>query len=343
MIQHLAFWGLSYYVLIHVFASSSEIQPADHLYTGIFLLTLAVAVYLNLYLLIPHLLNRKKFIPYAVSLVLCIASGAYLNQVTFGHFIDIILPGYYFISYFDYTDLLRFFSAFIGITSLIKLSKGYFLLLETRNQLMRIQKEKSDAELNALKVQINPHFLFNGLNSIYSLVIHHSGEAAGTILKLSDILRYILYETRNETVDLKKELDYMQDYIHIQKLRSGPLATIEVRISGDPGDRKITPLLFLPLIENSFKHGIKGDTGSTFVNLEWTIGEGFVRFVAENNRGSRGENENDGKGGIGLWNLEQRLKLTYPGRHQLKITETEDRFKVELTIHTNHETDMPDR
>jgi sensor histidine kinase YesM len=343
VIQHLAFWGLSYYVLIHVFASSSEIQPTDHLYTAIFLLTVAIGVYANLYLLIPLFLNRKKYLLYAVLLGLCITSGAYLNQVTFEHIIDLFLPGYYFISYFGYIDLLKFFSAFIGITSLVKLSKGYFILLETRNQLMKMQKEKSEAELNALKVQINPHFLFNGLNGIYSLVLNHSDEAPGTILKLSEILRYIIYETRNEMVDLKKELDYMQDYIFIQKLRSGPLAKIDVRISGDPGNRKIAPLLFLPLIENSFKHGIKGETGSTFVIMEWTIGDGFIRFLSENNKGQQDDHEKDRHGGIGLENLKQRLKLTYPEKHHLKITETEDRFKVELTIHTANETDMPDR
>ena len=205
--------------------------------------------------------------------------------MTFEHIIDFFLPGYYFISYFDFIDLLKFFTAFIGITSLIKLSKGYFLLLEARNQLMKMQKEKSEAELNALRVQINPHFLFNGLNSIYSLALKQSGKAPETILKLSEILRYIIYETRKEKVDLKKELEYMQHYIDIQKLRSGPLAKIEVSISGNPDNRKIAPLFFLPLIENCFKHGIKGETGPVFVMMEWTIGEDYIMFVAENNKG----------------------------------------------------------
>jgi sensor histidine kinase YesM len=343
LIHHLAFWGLSYYVLVHVFASSSEIQPTDHIYTAVFLLTIAIGVYVNLYFLIPLFLNKGKYFLYGILLVICVVGSTYLNQLTFEHIIDFFLPGYYFISYLDFIDLLKYFAAFIGITSLIKLSKGYFLLLEARNQLMKMQKEKSEAELNALKTQVNPHFLFNGLNSIYSLVLKNSDKAPETILKLSEILRYIIYETRKEQVDLKTELDYMQYYIDIQKLRSGSLAKIEVSISGNPDNRKIAPLLFLPLIENSFKHGIKGETGPTFVMLEWTIGEGYIRFVAENNKGQTDDVGSDQHNGIGLENLKQRLDMAYPGKHHFEITETENRFKVELKIQTTHETKMPDR
>jgi sensor histidine kinase YesM len=338
LIHHLAFWGLSYYILVHVFASSSEIQPADHIYTAVFLLTIAIGVYVNLYILIPLILNKGKYFLYGLLLVLCIVGSTWLNQLTFEHIIDFFLTGYYFISYFDFFDLLKFFAAFIGITSLIKLSKSYFLLMEARNQLMKMQKEKSEAELNALRVQVNPHFLFNGLNSIYSLVLKHSDKAPETILKLSGILRYILYETKKEEVDLKTELDHMQQYIDIQKLRSGSLAKIEVSITGDPDNRKIVPLLFLPLIENSFKHGIKGETGSSFVIMKWTIGKGFIGFVAENNKGQSEDVEMDQHHGIGLENLKQRLNMTYPGKHHFEITETEDRFRVELKIQTTDET-----
>ena len=340
--QHLVFWGLSYYILVNVFASSSEIQPTDHIYTAVFLLTIAIGVYFNLYFLIPFILNKGKYFLYLILLILCIAGSTYLNQLTFGHIIDFFLPGYYFISYFDFFNLLKFFAAFIGITSLIKLSKSYFLLLETRNQLMKIQKEKTDAELQALRNQVNPHFLFNGLNSIYSLVLKHSEKAPETILKLSEILRYIIYETRKEKVDLKKELDYMQHYIDIQKLRSDPRAKIDTRISGDPDNRKIAPLLFLPLIENSFKHGIKGETGSTFVILEWIIEKDTIRFVAENNKGQSEDADTEKKHGIGLENLKQRLEMTYPGKHQFETKETEDRFIATLEIQTADEIKMPD-
>ncbi len=336
--QHLVFWGLSYYILVHVFASSSEIQQTDHIYTALFLFTIAIGVYVNLALLIPYFLNRGKYLTYALLLVVCLIASTGLNQLTFTHIIDLILPGYYFISYFSFIDLLKFMAAFIGITSLVKLSKGYFLLLEARGQLMQVQKERTEAELQALRAQVNPHFLFNSLNSIYALVLRHSDKAPETILKLSELLRYILYETGRERVELTTELDYMQHYIDLQKIRSGPQAKIEVRINGEPKTLKIVPLLFLPLIENSFKHGIKGETGSAFVTFEWTISDDAIRFVAENNKGQAEEIPGDNRQGIGLKNLKKRLMMTYPGKHRFEISETDNRYKADLLIFSENET-----
>jgi sensor histidine kinase YesM len=337
VLQHLAFLGLSYYILVHVFASSSEIQSTDYIYTAVFLFTIAMGVYLNLYILIPFFLNKGRYLLYGVMLAGCIVLSSYFNQLTFSHIVDFILPGYYFISYFRFIDILKFTMAFIAITSLIKLSKGYFLLLEARSQLMQLQNERSEAELHALRAQINPHFLFNSLNSIYSMVLKRSEKAPDTILKLSDILRYILYETRKEQVDLATELNYMQDYIDLQRIRTGPRATIEVKISGVPENLKIAPLLFLPLIENSFKHGIKGETGPAFVIMEWTIENNFIRFVVENNKCITDDADGNQKPGIGLENLKKRLTMLYPGKHRFEISETEYRFKAELIL-SDHET-----
>ena len=164
--QHLVFWGLAYYILVRVFASSSEIQVTDHLYTMVFVVTIATCVYLNLLLLIPFFLNRGKYLLHVVMLALCLVAVTLLNQFTFSRIIDYILPGYYFISYFSFTDILKFMVVFTGITSLLKLSKGYFLLLESRNELVKLQKERTESELMALRAQVNPHFLFNSLNSI---------------------------------------------------------------------------------------------------------------------------------------------------------------------------------
>lgn len=334
LIQHLAFWGLSYYVLVHVFASSSEIQTTDHVYTAIFLFTIAIWVCINLFILIPVFLNKGRFVLYGILVVLCIFSATYLNQLTFSHIIDYLLPGYYFISYFEFVDILKFMAAFIGLTSLIKLSKGYFNLLETRNELLKVQKENSEAELQALRAQVNPHFLFNSLNSIYAMVLKRSENAADMILRLSGILRYILYETRKERVELSVELDHMLDYVTLQKIRSDPKVKIEARINGEPKKIKIAPLLFLPLIENCFKHGIKGEISMAYVTMEWTIDRGLIRFVAENNKGGAEKNPLDPDHGIGLENLKKRLNMTYPGKHHFNISETEDRFIAELIIHS---------
>jgi sensor histidine kinase YesM len=334
VIQHLGFWGLSYYILVHIFASSSQVQPADHIYTAVFLVIIAIGTYFNLFILIPRFLVNGKYFAYGISLFMSVAAISFLNQLTFSGLIDYVLPGYYFISYYSFFDILKFMVAFTLITSLIKLSKGYFLLLETRNQLMQVQKEKSESELQALRAQVNPHFLFNALNSIYALVLKRSDKAAETILKLSGILRYMLYETGRNVGELSTEIEHMQEYINLQQLRCGQNAKIDVKISGEPNKRTIAPLLFLPLIENSFKHGIKGETGSVYVLIEWTIDATSVRFVAENNKGSADDIPMDHGHGIGLENLKKRLGMSYPGKHQFEITETDDSYKVDLLILT---------
>lgn len=338
ILQHLAFWGLAYYILVHLFASSGEIQPADHIYTAIFLVTVAAGVYVNLAVLIPHLLNPGRFFLYSLALAACVVAGAGFNQLTFSHLVDYILPGYYFISYYSFADILKFMGAFFALTSLLKLARGYFLLMEARNELMQLQKEKSDAELQALRAQVNPHFLFNSLNSIYALVLKRSDKAPETVLRLSEILRYILYETRKEQVELATEIRYMQDYISLQRLRCGEQATIEVSVAGGADRRKTAPLLFLPLIENCFKHGIKGETGPSFVRIAWEIGDRTLRFTTENNIGETDDPEPEQRHGIGIENLRKRLALAYPGKHHLEISDHNDRFIVTLTLESNHET-----
>jgi LytS/YehU family sensor histidine kinase len=221
---------------------------------------------------------------------------------------------------------------YVTITSLIKLAKSWFELSETNKRLTELQKEKTETELKALKGQINPHFLFNSLNGIYSLALKRSEKTAEIVLKLSDIMRYIIYEASDNFVDLKKEVKYLQDYIALQKLRSDNRATITVDISGDLENKQIAPLLFFPLVENSFKHGIKGETGKSFVTLSMVVGENSITCMIENNKGITDNVENNAYRGIGLDNVRQRLQLIYPNKHQMNITKSEDKFKVEITI-----------
>lgn len=251
-------------------------------------------------------------------------------MLTFSRFIDYILPGYYFISYYDYGDLLKFFVVFILITTLLKLSKGWFLLMDARNKLARLEKEHAQAALETLKGQINPHFLFNSLNTLYSLVLKKSDTAPEMILKLSGFLRYLLYETSAGRVDLAKEISYMQDYMELQKIRSGDKASISFQVTGEPAGKQIAPLSFLPLVENSFKHGIKGETGRTFVDILFSIGVKEIEFTARNNKGSADALLMNETHGIGLGNLRKRLEYLYPGNFTLEPRDNGIEFFVKL-------------
>jgi len=341
--QHLLFWGAAFYVLLLLFRTSSGFHAVDLIYTSIFMLTLAAGVYINLCLLIPFFLSKRRYLCYVLLITLCVILAAGFNQVMFSHWIDWIFPGYYFISYYSYGEILLYFFTFFSLTSLLKLSKGWFMLADAKNQVMNLQKERAETELKALKTQINPHFLFNSLNSIYSLSRKKSPDTPEVILKLSEFMRYLIYETEADMVDLHKELEYIQDYIGLQKLRSDSRATITVDITGDPGNSRVPPLLFLPLIENSFKHGIKGETGNSFVTIGIQINQNRLIFRIENNKGFADPLNNSRNSGIGLENLKKRLAMIYPNQHRLKITDSETTFMVKLQIPLSHENDLPDR
>ena len=284
-VQHLLFWGLAWYILLRIFKSSDEINAIDLIYTTVFILPVAGSVYVNLRLLIPIFLEKRRHLPYLLLLIISTAGFTWINILIFSHLIDLILPGYYFISYYEFFDLLKFFISFMVITSLLKLSKGWFQLTEARGNLAKLEKERAMAELESLKSQVNPHFLFNSLNTLYALVLKKSDTAPGYILKLSGLLRYLLYETSSPLVDLEKELSCTYDYIELQRLRAGDQARIRYQTSGEAAHKKIAPLLFLPLVENSFKHGIKGETGSSYVDIDIVIHDHQIVFDIRNNAG----------------------------------------------------------
>jgi LytS/YehU family sensor histidine kinase len=289
-------------------------------------------------ILIPKFLSKGKYLLFGFLLLLTILLTAKFNIVFFEKWVGYVLPGYYFISYYEYFDIVKFVLAFIVTTSLIKLSKGWFELSETNSRLSQLQKEKIETELKALKGQINPHFLFNSMNSIYSLALNQSEKTPEIILSLADIMRYIIYEASADFLDLTQEIRYLKDYIDLQKLRSDDRASISFEIIGKLENIRIAPLLFFPLVENSFKHGIKGATGDSFIRIQLQTNEKNLAFMIENNKGF-GDHVKDGYKGMGLDNLKKRLEMTYPERHVFKINETDETFKVEMIIkHTSYET-----
>ena len=335
LLQHLAFWVLAYYVLLKIFAGSDILQPIDYIYTGIFLSSLFIPVAINLFLLIPQLLNNGRYIPYGILILSGLFVFSFFNQLLFDRLIDFILPGYYFISYYSYGDLLKFFTVFLVITTLLKLSKEWFELSKARQKITLLEKEKLDAELKALMNQVNPHFLFNSLNVLYSLAIKKMPETPDAIIRLSDILRYVIYESNKETVTLNSEIELLNNYVHLQQYRIDASAKIEFVKDVIDKETRIAPMLFLPLLENSFKHGIKGDTGDTFIRIMLSQQKSRVNFTIENNKGVSSEPTDKQTGGVGLENIRNRLHLIYPDNHTFDVTETDSTFKVELTINNS--------
>lgn len=191
-----------------------------------------------------------------------------------------------------------------------------------------IKAEQAKSELSLLKTQINPHFFFNTLNNLYALTVKNSAEAPEVILKLSDMMRYTIYEGRKDVVTLKAEITYLENYIELHKIRYHKSVTIlfehDIEVGGT-----IAPLLFIILLENALKHGVESLTQDAYVKMNLRSNAKEIQFTIENNFAP---SEIATEKGIGLENLKHRLSLIYPKRHELRITEKGNVYSVDLKI-----------
>jgi len=332
IIQHKAFWVLSFFVFLYLFKTGAKPEKIDYVYTILFQLTLLPAVYINIELLLPTLGNRKRILFYLLSLITIIILFAWINYNFFDNWSAKVFPDYFFISYFTFREIVLFFIVYIIITMLLKLSKSWFLVSWLQKELLEKEKQKTVVELKALKAQINPHFFFNTLNSIYSMALDKDDRLPGTVLQLSDLMRYFLYVSRDNFILLEKDLTVVKEYIALQKLRSNPQLDIETKISGEISDQQIAPLLLITFLENAFKHGAKGSSGNTFIKLDIKVEKNKLNFTLENNKGIIDKVNTGDHNGLGLENVKRQLELLYPGKHLLNIKDEQDRFVVALQL-----------
>lgn len=198
-------------------------------------------------------------------------------------------------------------------------------------QAIQSSKEKLETELKFLKSQINPHFLFNALNNIYTLTVIKSDVAPESLLRLSEMLRYMLYDSNEEKVPLSKEIAYLKNYTELFLLKDSRGLDITLELDESRPDLPVAPLLFIPFIENAFKHSKIEDRESASVRIELQTGEQHITFSVLNTVPAA-EFAKDHVGGIGLVNVRQRLDLLYPNRHELTIDQQTDHFHVTLNI-----------
>ena len=322
--QHPVFWVLSIYAIGNYFSISNFLKLIDFFYALLFHIPLAFLVYTNLNFLMPRFLEKGKYITYSVLGLVLLALTYGLHELTFEFLLPLLPTEYYMVSFTDWQVLTTIFAIYLVLTSLLKLSKSWY-------KLQRVEKEKLSIELNSLKTQVNPHFLFNSLNSIYSQALAKSDHTAESVLELSNLLRYMLYEVGEDKVNLVKELEMLENYIELQKLRADQSTRVTFRVTGDPEGRRIAPLLFFPLVENSFKHGVKGVSDSAYIDISLDLEHG-VSFTIRNNKGKVDDMEKGMYGGIGLENVRRRLELIYPKSHTFVVSETATDFEVKLTI-----------
>ncbi len=328
--QHLLFWIGIFLVLINIFKTSTSFEKIDLIYTLIFLSPLLGITYLNLYSFIPRYLRKEKYLLYLLGFAFLMGGGAVFLFFLFNRWIDVLLPNYYFISYYSIGQLIIYTGSVLMLTTLLKLSRSWFMLL-------RVDRMTASHQLSSLQNQINPHFLLNSLQTIYALSLEKSERTPDVILRLSDILKYTLYETEHPWISLEQEIRLISDYVAMYRYRVDPArADIQLDLEGDPGAMKIAPLLLIPFIENSFKHGLQSGPGGAFVHIKISAGHETLEFSTRNNRGNSDLLDLENRKGIGIENTRQRLELLYPGKYALRIHEEDKVFNVHLKLELNH-------
>lgn len=295
--------------------------------TAAVLVTVLYVFYSHFFLLTLYLGKNKKR-AYFLRLAGIVLTGPILYIFLHPRSLNTLdlLSEYYFISLFS------IILPFIFLSWLARITENLVLNTIKKGQL---EKQAVEAELYYLKSQINPHFLFNTLNNIHTLVYKQAATAPEAVLRLSSLMRYMIYESNAHTVPLSREMNYLQDYIGLQQLRYKKAPVVDLEITGATEDCFIAPLLFIHFLENAYKHTTaRLEPGD--IQVKVVITENTLIFTSQNPKAANQKMPLDEPGGIGLPNIRKRLQLLYPGAHTLEIDDAKDRYSVKLEIYDLH-------
>ncbi|WP_247236664.1 sensor histidine kinase [Telluribacter sp. SYSU D00476] len=320
------------------------IYKIGFLETMIVLPVMLFLCYFSIYLVIPRFLLKGKYSQLLISVVGTLVLATILYTFL-AYFLLVPLrtahqvPGANLPFLLLSMGLLSGFRGGIAVAGLavaIKLTKQWYF---QNQQYQQLESERLKAELQLLKAQLHPHFLFNTLNNLYSLTLIQSEKAPDVVLKISSLLRHVLYECDIPKVPLRKEVKLIQDYVELEKDRYGNRLDVSMSISDNLNNKVIAPLLLIPFIENSFKHGISEQLDFGWINLELTVQGNTMKFKLMN---SISENSPEyqasiSPGGIGLENVRKRLELVYPNKHELKVISENGMYMVSLVLELEEE------
>jgi two-component system LytT family sensor kinase len=331
-LYHLLFW-LLYYALTIILYANLHTPLTPHFFIFMLIMTgiQAAFAYFNLYVLIPRLLFARKYtiyIPVIFVVIVTCSSVILLTEQSF----DIIIEGRAAktLKILTFSNLcIRFVQDvyLFGLVTCIKFLKDSIL-----NRQLQEEKEKQylETELKFLKSQIQPHFFFNTLNNIYSLTLKKSDEAPEVVLRLSDLMSYMLYDSTAPVVPLNSEIGYLRNYLDIERLRFGPRLTATFTIEGPTDSANIPPMILILFLENSFKHGVRNNISQILLSLNLKVSEGNLHFRVENPVPE--EKTPEVNNGIGLKNVRRRLDLLYGDSYTLETREEDRKYIVSLKM-----------
>jgi hypothetical protein len=292
------------------------------------------ATYLAMYYIIPRYLLQKKYKAFIVS-----SLGAAFIELAFIYYFVIFQNPLFFggdpideISVKSLDIYLRLLGllGIVFFASSVKLLKHWYNMQRVNQMLV---KEKLEAELNFLKSQVHPHFLFNTLNNLYALTLKKSEQSPEVVLKLSEMLDYMLYQCNEDKISLDKEIKLIKNYISLEQLRFSDRVDIKFDITGRTSNNFIAPMILFPLIENCFKHGISIDTKTGWIKIKLSVDRNELLYEVSNSKPQPDvEKKEEISKGIGLKNVQKRLELIYPQRHDLQISEKENSFSCILKL-----------
>ncbi|MDJ1479254.1 histidine kinase [Cytophagaceae bacterium YF14B1] len=342
-IHHILFW-CGYQYVWWVIAIGNPIKAAESIFLTSFfpkyifyVIVQTLAVCFNLYFLIPRYLEKNKLTEYIIYLALTIIGASLL-----------IVPGYYLTAFLSHKTVADLFGndkncfyffitntfpstlASMTLGMSIKLTKKW---IQTERRQRLLEKEKLETELKFLKYQINPHFLFNTINSIFFLIHKNPHMASDSLAKFSELLRHQLYESNDKLISLDKEISYLKNFIELEKLRQN--TQVELTIQADNSDIQdlgIAPFVLMTFVENAFKHVSKHTDQSNWIQIDLNLHQKELNIVIANSKSSDTSVQVVHYGGIGLENVKRRLDLLYPGQYTLDIQDETYCFTVKLQL-----------
>lgn len=335
---HILFWCCV--LLFYTYFFGSNTTDVNYVLSfSVFLMPITIATtYVSIYKLIPDFLIKKKYFQFALYSLYTIIISSYLIVLS-------VFFGLVYLSNFQYSDMAPISRNLLFVTiavylvviivSAFKLLKLNLIHAEKTKKLetkiLETQLKLKEQELNYLKMQIHPHFLFNTLNTMYGFALKKADETPEMILKLSNLLDYILYQVDKPFVLLKDDIKHIEDYITLEKMRFNETLDIEFKTESISDNTQIAPMLLLPFVENSFKHGVIRN-GLLTIKIHLACIENDIHFSIENTTSSTNENSK----GIGLDNLQKRLNLLYKDNYQLNIENENSLFKVNLILNIDN-------
>lgn len=325
--RHVLYWSfwLTFYGVVN--GSYYGEQYADwFFFEFITMLVKLPYTYFIAYYIFPRYVASKQY----VKLGLSVLGYAFIGMLALMALYQ-IFPYPFGATNFWSTKTVYMFVDLIYVASpvvVIKMTQRY---LKQERMAAQLKEEKIEAELQILKNQLQPHFLFNTLNNIYGMVISKEKHAGEAILKLSDMISYMLYECSTDKVELVKEVTLLSNYIDLEKIRYGDRLELSFEKKGHLAGRMIPPLLLVPFVENAFKHGVSRDEKRPWVRIHIRVEEGSLSFLMENSLPNVNGHGSTLRSGVGLENVKKRLDLLYPDRHELVLSKT-DTFLVKLNL-----------